>query len=100
MKFDSMKLALLIPILILLSAFIINHPMEEKENGEWNRIYGIIGVAYDILKIENGYLVTGRCQPKEKEYFDVFLLKIDKNGNEIWNKTYGGWGGRCGKEDY
>ena len=97
MKFDSMKLALLIPILILLSAFIIDHSIEEKEK-EWNKIYGIIGVAYDILKIENGYLVTGRCQPEEKEYFDAFLLKIDKNGNEIWNRTYGGWGEEVGKK--
>jgi len=92
MKSDNMKLALLIPILILFSSLIINHPIDVKEDGEWSKIYGIIGVAHDILKIEGGYLVTGYCQPKGKEYLDdTFLLKIDRNGNEIWNRTYGDW---------
>ncbi|MCD6573486.1 MAG: hypothetical protein J7K95_05280 [Thermoplasmata archaeon] len=99
MKLDNMKLALLIPILILLSALIINHAIDEKENGEWSKIYGIIGVAHDILKIKDGYLITGYCQPKGKEYLDdAFLLKIDKEGNEIWNRTYGGWREDVGKK--
>jgi len=91
-----MKLASLIPILILSSILIINHPMDEKENDEWSKIYGIIGVAHDILKIRDGYLITGYCQPKGKENLDAFLLKIDSQGNEIWNKSFGGgdhdWG--------
>ena len=65
--------------------------MDEKENDEWSKIYGIVGVAHDILKIRDGYLITGYCQPKGKENLDVFLLKIDKDGNEIWNKSFGGW---------
>ncbi len=86
-----MKLASLIPILILSSILIINHPMDEKENDEWSKIYGIIGVAHDILKIRDGYLIRGYCQPKGKENLDAFLLKIDSQGNEIWNKSFGGW---------
>ncbi len=75
-----MKLASLIPILILSSILIINHPMDEKENDEWSKIYGIIGVAHDILKIRDGYLIRGYCQPKGKENLDAFLLKIDSQG--------------------
>ena len=54
--------------------------MDEKENDEWSKIYGIIGVAHDILKIEDGYLITGYCQPKGKENLDAFLLKIYSQG--------------------
>ncbi len=95
MKFKNMKLALLIPMVILLgtlivNSLIVNYNIDEEENGEWSKIYSI-GIAYHILEIKDGYIVTGGCQTKGGEYFDVYLLKIDEEGNEIWNRSYGGW---------
>ncbi|RLF37596.1 MAG: hypothetical protein DRN03_02055 [Thermoplasmata archaeon] len=88
---SSMKLISLgIPVLILLSTLAMNHLhcAGEKESKEWSKTY-MAGVAEDILKTRDGYLLTGYYIGKDYD-FDAFLLKIDKEGNEIWNKTYGG----------
>ena len=43
-----------------------------------------------ILEIEDGYLISGITYSYETHGgWDAWLIKIDKNGNEIWNKTYG-----------
>jgi len=53
---------------------------------------------YDVIKTEDGYLISGITESYATHgTCDAWLIKIDKNGNEIWNKTYGwqgyGWKG-------
>jgi hypothetical protein len=60
---------------------------------QWNKSYG--GNNYDrgsdIIETNDGnYMITGGITPNGKSWNDVCLLKIDKNGNEIWKKVYGG----------
>jgi len=64
-----------------------------SENGEeiWNKTYGENkedGV-YDILQIKNGYMIAGKTKSFGKEGYNGWLIKVDENGEEIWNKTYG-----------
>lgn len=60
----------------------------------WQKTYG--GFAYDmgysIAATDDGYIVIGDTLSYGHGSYDVYLLKIDKNGNLIWEKTFGGAG--------
>ncbi len=65
----------------------------------WERSYGGSGIeiAQDIAKTEDGgYIITGSTFSTDGDVFsnhgesDVWVIKVDSNGNIIWEKTYGG----------
>lgn len=65
----------------------------------WERSFGGTGIeiSYDIAKTsDNGYVVTGNTFSTDMDISknngesDVWLIKIDDNGDLIWEKTFGG----------
>jgi Secretion system C-terminal sorting domain len=45
---------------------------------------------YKLLQeTENGFLIAGRKQMAVDFQGDIFLMKTDKQGNKLWEKTYG-----------
>lgn len=61
----------------------------------WSKTYGGNGddFGYSIIEENDGsILVTGMTKSFGDLNGDAWLLKIDINGNEVWNKTYGGSG--------
>ncbi|WP_372949215.1 T9SS type A sorting domain-containing protein [Mariniphaga sp.] len=59
----------------------------------WQKTYG--GTSHDWAKdiIQapgGGYFVCGSTQSEGTGSFDMFLMKIDEDGNQLWLKTYGG----------
>lgn len=60
-------------------------------NEIWSRRYG--GNSYDkassILATEDGYLIIGSTSSYGKGNYDMFVIKIDKEGNQQWQNTYG-----------
>ena len=69
--------------------------VDENGNEIWNRTYGGDGedFGFSILKLNDGYLIVGSTSSYGKNgSSDAWLIKVDENGNEIWNRTYGGDG--------
>jgi hypothetical protein len=64
-------------------------------NGDtiWTKIYGGIDtdIAYSIQQTpDSGYIIAGETNSFGTGSRDVYLLRTDANGNELWSTIYGG----------
>ncbi|MBV7268716.1 serine hydrolase domain-containing protein [Winogradskyella luteola] len=60
-------------------------------NEIWSKQFG--GKSYDkassILATNDGYLIVGSTSSYGKGNYDIFVIKTDKQGNKIWQNSYG-----------
>lgn len=61
----------------------------------WERFYGLDGTdtGYCIIKADSGnYMITGQSPSFNNQQWnsDLFLMKIDSNGDSLWTRSYGG----------
>ncbi len=65
-----------------------------NENGKrlFSRAFGgkDDDIAYDIIEVSDGYVLVGSTDSFGRRYSDVYVVKMNKNGNRIWQKAYGG----------
>ncbi|MDQ3191267.1 MAG: hypothetical protein M3Q58_06720, partial [Bacteroidota bacterium] len=67
--------------------------VDEKGNKIWEKYFDGAGKdeGWDIrLTNDKGFIITGVTNSWGAKFNDVFLLKIDSDGNELWKKLYGG----------
>ncbi|KAF5040151.1 hypothetical protein DSECCO2_536430 [anaerobic digester metagenome] len=65
----------------------------------WTKAYGGAGydVSTDIIATNDGnYVICGITDSYGYGNNDVYLIKIDQNGDTLWTKTYGGTGSDAG----
>jgi len=67
--------------------------LDGSGNVQWQKTYG--GTGYDYARsiqqtTDGGYIVAGVTYSYSGGYQDVWVLKLDQDGNVIWQKTYGG----------
>ena len=60
-------------------------------NRQWQSFYGSReeDEGFGIVESRDGYVVAGYTKGTENYDSDVYIIKIDKNGNVIWEKRYG-----------
>lgn len=72
--------------------------VDENGNKEWSKTYGgsADDKANDIIHIANGgYLIAGETSSNDGDVSEIngetaaWLVKLDSNGNLVWQKTYG-----------
>jgi len=68
--------------------------IDSNGNMMLNKTYGGKGLDFISFSITNreDYFFVGATSSYGAGSFDAWLLKTDSEGNEIWNKTYGGLG--------
>jgi hypothetical protein len=63
-------------------------------NLQWHKTFGEAGhdVARSVSQTQpdTGYILTGNTWSSDTSSYDLCLIKTDLDGNEIWNKTFGG----------
>jgi hypothetical protein len=73
---------------------------DEYGNEIWNRTFG--GMSYDCgysvqQTRDNGYVVIGVSYSDNDSDINAWLIKIDNNGDEVWNRFIGGSGYDIGR---
>ena len=72
--------------------FVKIDPYGEKV---WDKTYGGVKIdkIYSLQKtLDGNYIAVGETNSFGAGENDIYIIKIDKNGNELWDKTFGGSG--------
>jgi outer membrane protein assembly factor BamB len=69
--------------------------IDDKGTILWTRTFGgrDLDSGYSVKQTrDGGYIIVGQTWTRRSDSFDVYLIKTDGKGNELWSKTFGGGG--------
>jgi len=73
-------------------------------NEQWSKTFGVSGSerneAYSLEKTSDGGYVIAGSTKQVGEAADVYLIKTDADGNEVWSKIFGSSSDTTGEEGY
>ena len=76
--------------------------VKTNANGDllWSKTYGgpAVDIAYSVLETaDNGFAITGKTQSFGAGNWDVYMIRTDASGNEVWARAIGGNGADMGQ---
>jgi|Deesub1362A_J573_1020465.scaffolds.fasta_scaffold01558_12 hypothetical protein len=94
-KFSGRSM-LIVLMLIILSTILLLSLVTSYANAafiEWNRTYG--GESFDfiesVITVPDGFILAGSTYSfGDGNHSDAWLIKTDREGKELWNRTYKG----------
>jgi len=100
--FHSLSLFIFLLLVLFLSGCGGSSDDRENESGTpkktWEKFFGGSGYrAVDWARAssikqtsDGGYIVAGTTNSFGVEHWNTYIIKIDKDGNKVWEKLYGG----------
>lgn len=91
-QMDEWKVLVLVGLLCSLGVGNFLLPMQESGSPYWSRTYGgsAEDMGYDVVVCESGgYAVCGVTYSYGSGMNDAWLLRLDEEGNLVWDQTYG-----------
>ena len=67
--------------------------LDQEGSIEWGKTYGgeRVDIINDIVEMpDGGYMAAGETMSSGNGYSDFYVLRLDRLGNVIWEKTFGG----------
>ena len=84
---------ILLIILFAVAIFFSFNKQDKRFEVSLNRSFGLkanSSGAFILTTKDKGCIVTGYSESYNDKDRNIYLIKIDENGKEEWNKTYGG----------
>ena len=66
--------------------------LDQFGNVVWQKTYGgeALEYGFDVVPVSDGYVFTGSTSSFGTRFYDLWVVKVDLYGEQVWDQIYGG----------